>query len=111
MEDPAVVELSRAREIPFCGCMTSNIQSGIAVSLDEHPIRAMLSNGLNVTLNTDDPSISQIRLSDEYRKFCEELGFPLSVLRERLLSAAQAAFLPEGERQTLVQQLSREFTI
>ncbi len=111
MEDPAVVELSQAREIAFCVCMTSNIQSGIAASLEAHPVRAMLSNGLNVTLNTDDPSISQIRLSDEYRKFCEELGFPLAVLRERLLSAARAAFLPEQDRQSLVQQLSQEFTL
>jgi adenosine deaminase len=111
MEDPEVVELSRAKEIPFCVCMTSNIQSGIAASLEEHPIRSMMANGLNITLNTDDPSISQIRLSDEYRKFCEGLGFHLSVLRQRLLSAAQAAFLPAGERQALVQQLSREFTM
>jgi adenosine deaminase len=69
----------------------------------------MLANGLNITLNTDDPSISQIRLSDEYSKFCEDLGFPLTALRERLLSAARAAFLPEQERQSLLQQLVQEF--
>jgi adenosine deaminase len=111
MEDAEVVELARAKGIPFCVCMTSNVQSGIAISLEEHPIRAMQANGLNITLNTDDPSISQIRLSDEYRKFCEDLGFPLSVLRERVLSAAQAAFLPEEKRQSLVQQLAQEFMI
>jgi adenosine deaminase len=111
IEDPEVMEISRAKQVPFCVCMTSNLQSGISASLEEHPIREMLENGLNVTLNTDDPSISQIRLSDEYQKFCEGLGFPLSVLRERLLSAARAVFLPEVERQLLVQQLSQEFKI
>ena len=112
MEDPAVVELSQAREIAFCVCMTSNIQSGIAASLEAHPVRAMLSNGLNVTLNTDDPSISQIRLSDEYRKFCEDLGFPLAVLRERLLSAARGGvFTRTGPSISRPTAFSRIYTL
>jgi adenosine deaminase len=89
--------------------MTSNVQSGIAASLESHPIRAMLSAGLNVTLNTDDPGISRIQLSDEYRQFCEDLGFSLETLRERVLSAARAAFY-EPKRQALL-QLSAEFVI
>lgn len=108
LEDPEIVGLARERGIPFCVCMTSNVQSGISASLDKHPVRAMLANGLNVTLNTDDPSISQICLSDEYRKFCEDLGIPLSTLRERVLSAARAAFLPDSERGMLVEQLTQE---
>jgi len=111
MEDPAAVELSRLQGIPFCVCVTSNIQSGIAATLEDHPVRAMLSAGLNVTLNTDDPGISQICLTDEYRQFCEDLGFSLETLRERVLSAARAAFLPEPKRQALIQQVSAGFTI
>lgn len=111
MEDASVVALSRLKGIPFCVCMTSNVQSGIAASLESHPIRAMLSAGLNVTLNTDDPGISRIQLSDEYRQFCEDLGFSLETLRERVFSAARAAFLPEPKRQALLQQLSAEFVI
>ena len=111
MEDPAAVELSRVQGIPFCVCVTSNVQSGVAASLEDHPIRAMLEAGLNVTLNTDDPSICQICLSDEYRKFCEDLGFSLETLRERLLSAARAAFLPEPERQVLIKRLLEEFPV
>lgn len=111
LEDPAVVELARDREVAFCVCMTSNLQSGIVARLEEHPVRAMLSAGLNVTLNTDDPGISQIRLSDEYQKFCEGLGFAPETLRERVLAAARSAFLPEAERQALVDRLSAEFVI
>jgi adenosine deaminase len=49
MEDPAVVELARQRNVPFCVCITSNVQSGVAASYLEHPVRAMLEAGLNVT--------------------------------------------------------------
>jgi adenosine deaminase len=108
MEDPSAVELARERGVPFCVCITSNVQSGVAASYQEHPVQAMLKAGLNVTLATDDPSISRICLSDEYRNFCD-LGLTLESLRHCVLAAARAAFLPEPERQILVQELSAEF--
>ena len=70
----------------------------------------MLTAGLNVTLNTDDPSISQICLGDEYSVAVEELGMPLDALKERVLAAAQAAFLPDAERQALVESLEKELS-
>jgi adenosine deaminase len=69
----------------------------------------MLSLGLKVTINTDDPSISQIRLSDEYRLACDDLGLSINALRDRVLLAAQSAFLPENERQHLSEALASEF--
>lgn len=110
MENPAVVELARQHNVPFCVCITSNVHSGVASSYEAHPVRAMLEAGLNVTLHTDDPSISNIRLSDEYHHFCA-LGLPLETLRRCVLSAAEAAFLPETERQLLVQDLASEFPV
>jgi adenosine deaminase len=68
----------------------------------------MLSAGLNVTLNTDDPSISRIDLTHEYRTACLDLGLPVEVLSERVLAAGKAAFLEEKERQRLVQGLEKE---
>jgi adenosine deaminase len=108
LEDPQVVALARQNNTVFEVCITSNYQSGVVTNLQKHPFAAMLAAGLNVTLNTDDPSISQIRLSDEYRIACEELRLPLSVLKERVLAAGAAAFLPPKERQKLVQQLTKE---
>jgi adenosine deaminase len=69
----------------------------------------MLAAGLNVVIGTDDPSISQISLSQEYQLACEELGLSLAVIKERLLAAARAAFLPGAERAALAQRLSDEF--
>jgi adenosine deaminase len=109
MEDEMAVNLASTTGIPFEVCVTSNHQSGVVPSLKEHPLPSMLAAGLNVTINTDDPRVSQITLSNEYRLVCEELGIPLRILRERVLSAAQVSFLPPGERQTLVDSLNREF--
>jgi len=111
LEDDSVVRLARERGTPFEVCVTSNYQSGVIASLEAHPLLKMLESGLNVTLATDDPSISQITLGDEYRQVCENLGMTRQVLKERILAAAQAAFLPDKEREKLVAQLKKELKV
>ena len=104
-----VVAQARAANIPFEVCLTSNIQSGVVTSLSGHPLPQMLASGLNVTLNTDDPSISQITLGHEHGLACEELGCDLPQLKQCLLRGVQAAFLPQPERVALSQKLEVEF--
>jgi adenosine deaminase len=108
MEDPQAALLARRQQVAFEVCITSNYQSGVIPSLSVHPITRMKSLGLNVTINTDDPSIQQIRLSDEYRLACENLGLSETELHERILAAARAAFLPPAERDALVDSLQKE---
>jgi adenosine deaminase len=111
MEDQAVVALARERGTTFEVCITSNYQTGVVPALNDHPIRSMLAASLDVTLNTDDPSISQITLSDEYRLACEKFAISLAVLRERTVAAARAAFIPEAERQSLAAAIERDFPV
>jgi adenosine deaminase len=111
LEDEGVVALAIERGIPFEVCITSNYQSGVTPTLNDPGLVRMLAAGLNVTLNTDDPNVSQITLGNEYRLACSSLGIPLSTLRERILAAARAAFLPPMERQQLVEQLNEQFAV
>jgi adenosine deaminase len=108
MEYPAVVDLARERGTVFEVCMTSNYQSGVVKTLKDHPFVSMMKAGLNVTINTDDPSISGITLSDEYRLAMETMGLSPQQLSERVLAAAQASFLPPAEKQDLVTRLDNE---
>jgi adenosine deaminase len=107
LEDPAVVALARERGTIFEVCVTSNYQSGVFPSLNVHPLKAMFEQGLNVTVNTDDPSISRITLSNEYHLACEDLGLPFETLKQSILTAAQAAFLPEAEKTKLVSSMKK----
>jgi adenosine deaminase len=109
MDDPGIVDLAGERGTTFEVCVTSNYQSGVVASVSEHPLRSMLEANLNATIHTDDPGISQITLSDEYQLVCEQLGVSLVSLRERVLAAARAAFLPQEERDSLVATLKGEF--
>lgn len=89
-------------------CLTSNYQSG-ALAMDEpHPLFDMLSAGLKVTLNSDDPGVSRINLSHEYLWAMEKSGLTHAQLRDCILTAASAAFLPQEERQALRERLAAE---
>ena len=108
LEDNAVVALARERNTAFEVCVTSNFQTGVVPTLESHPLIAMIQAGLNTTINTDDPSVSRITLSQEYHVVCDELGIPLEILKERILARYRLLFLPENERNSLVSQLTKE---
>jgi adenosine deaminase len=105
MEDASVVSIASERGTMFEVCITSNIQSGVVLKLNDHPLPAMLSRGLKVGIFTDDPSISQITLSSEYQKAHNDLGINLDNLRQVIIEAAQASFLPDIERLAMVNRV------
>ena len=107
LEDPRVVDLVRERGTTLEVCVTSNFQSGVVAALQDHPLPRLIEAGLKVTLNTDDPSISAITLSDEYHLALSNFRLPPPVLIECILTAARSSFLPEPEIHALEQFLHK----
>jgi adenosine deaminase len=108
VEDLSAAHLARERGITFEVCVTSNLQSGVIQRISDHPLRDMLFLSLKTTVNTDDPSISDISLTDEYEVVVEDLGLTADHLKAAILTAADASFLPPAERGRLVDQFRAE---
>jgi adenosine deaminase len=102
VEDEAVLDLLAERGICLEVCPTSNLHTSTCPDYASHPLPALLARGLNVTLNTDDPSISGIDLAHEYRIAVEELGLAEADLRRMQENALAAAFLTDEERSALL---------
>ncbi len=111
LESEKATQLARELGAVFEVCVTSNYQSGVVESLIEHPLPRMFEAGLKATVNTDDPSVSRITLSHEYQHVCEELLVPMDVLKNSVIDAARAAFLPDDEKQELVTSLKKEMEL
>ncbi len=111
LEDQNITALARERQTALEVCITSNYQSGVVTSLEAHPLMRLMDAGLNVTINTDDPSISRITLSHEYYTACEELHLQQNALKKRIVAAAQAGFLPDVEKEELVMKLKSDLKI
>ncbi|NPV85432.1 MAG: adenosine deaminase [Anaerolineae bacterium] len=108
LEDADVVALARERGIAFEVCITSNYHTGVTPSLMHHPLNQMFAAGLKVVLNTDDPGVSGITLSDEYRLACETLSVPHWRLKQSILDAVEASFLPPAEKDALLSRFKKE---
>lgn len=111
IEDPNVVAIAREHGTVFEVCVTSNHHSGAVDTLPAHPIKQMMDQGLKVTINTDDPSISRIDLSNEYQTVSALFGISISGLEKRVLAAAEAAFLSPEIRRRLADKISQEFKL
>ncbi|PJF23837.1 MAG: hypothetical protein CUN53_20865, partial [Phototrophicales bacterium] len=62
--------------------------------------------GVFTTINTDDPLVSDLRLSDEIANVIEYLALSWDDVKQQTLYAARSAFLPPEEREALVRQFS-----
>lgn len=103
MEDLSVIDMLNERQITLEICPTSNLQTGIIPKLGQHPLFAFYQIGIPVTINTDDPSISNTTLTDEFLVATRGAGVPFRAVPDMIINAAKAAFLPEPERKRLVE--------
>ena len=108
LEDESVTALAKEREAVFEVCITSNFQSGVVTVLEDHPLPHMIESGLKVTVNTDDPSVSRITLSNEFQQAHEKLKISMDELKKSVLMAAEASFLPDAEKAELVNTVRKE---
>jgi adenosine deaminase len=107
VEDMAIAELARQSEVVFEVCLTSNVQSGVIPALSAHPLPEMEKLGLMAAICTDDPSVSDITLTDELYRAIMVLGFDLEQVKSHILTAAHSTFLPTVEREALIANFSR----
>lgn len=66
VEDPALVDHLAEHGITLELCFTSNVQTRAAASRETHPVRALHEAGVPVTLNTDNPRVSDVTLAQEH---------------------------------------------
>lgn len=108
VEDSDVLKLATERNVTFEVCITSNLQSGTCSNPRQHPIRDLFQIGGLTTINTDDPGISGINLTDEFVLAHKHVGLSVDDLKHNILHAAQSAFLPPEKRQKLIDRLRKE---
>ncbi|MFG3181249.1 adenosine deaminase [Streptomyces nigra] len=95
----------RDRRIALEMCPTSNLQTGAATSIAEHPITALKDLGFRVTLNTDNRLVSGTTMTREMTLLVEEAGWTVEDLRTVTVNAVKSAFIPFDERKTLLEDV------
>ncbi|MEU5313972.1 adenosine deaminase [Streptomyces sp. NPDC021562] len=95
----------RDRRIALEMCPTSNLQTGCATSIAEHPISTLKELGFRVTLNTDNRLVSGTTMTREMTLLVEQAGWTVEDLRAVTLNAVKSAFIPFDERRALIEDV------
>ena len=92
----------RDRRIALELCPTSNVQTGAAPSIAEHPIGLLRALNFRVTVNTDNRLMSGVTLSSELHALTEAFGYGWADLQWLTINAAKSAFVHFDERLDLI---------
>lgn len=92
----------RDRRIPLELCPSSNVQTGAAASIAEHPIGLLRDLNFRVTLNTDNRLMSGTSMTKEMMLCCEAFGWTLDDLRWVTVNAMKSAFIPFDDRLEII---------
>ncbi|HYK27628.1 MAG TPA: adenosine deaminase [Streptosporangiaceae bacterium] len=92
----------RDRRIPLEMCPTSNVHTGAAPSIREHPIGLLRNLSFRVTVNTDNRLMSGVSLSSEFAALADAFGYGWSDIQWLTINAMKSAFAPFDERLALI---------
>ena len=101
IDDPALAAELTDRGVTLDLCPTSNVQAGIVPSVEDHPLARLHRAGVPVTLSTDDLTVSDITLSEEYARAVERMGLGPPELWAIDRRALDVAFAEDGALQPL----------
>ena len=92
----------RDKRIPLELCPSSNVQTGAAASIAEHPIGLLSQLRFRVTINTDNRLMSGTSMSREMALLVEAFSYDLADLQWFTVNAMKSSFLPFDERLAII---------
>lgn len=103
-EDGKVVKLGDLaqyvldKRIPLEICLLSNVQTGAARSLAEHPFKTFYQEKFRVTLNTDNRLMSDTTMTREFQAAADTFHLTLDDFERITVNGMKSAFLPYDQR-------------
>jgi len=90
------------KRIPLEICLISNVHTGAASSLSEHPFKIFYQEKFRVTLNTDNRLMSDTTMTREFEAARDTFGLSLEDFEKITINAMKSAFLPYDRRCDLI---------
>ena len=88
--------------IPIEVCLSSNVHTGAARSIAEHPFLVFMNQKFRVTLNTDNRLMSRTSMTNECMLAVEHFGLGLADLEKIAINGMKSAFAHYDERVRLI---------
>lgn len=109
-QDSQLMEILKEKKICLEMCFSSNLQTKTVDSFKDYPILQFLEHGMLVTLNTDNLTVSDTTLKEEYKLVQETFSLSIDSMKAIALNSADAAFVSDKEKNLLKQYIDQNFS-
>ena len=105
IDDENTLKLLVEKNIFLEICVDSNVDTKAVNSINEHPIKRLVEAGVKVTISTDNRTVSDTSLENEYDLLRNNFGFTDDDILQFNLNAIDAAFISDNEKEELRNRL------
>lgn len=106
IEDISVINKLKYNNVLLEVCPTSNIQTNSIDTYKKHPINDLYHMGVQISINTDNSTVSNVSLSEEYLKLHTTFNFTKDDFNKINAMALNHAFITEKEKEILLKKFS-----
>jgi len=106
-DDPQLMQYLIEQQIPLTVCPLSNVKLRVFSSMREHNLKALLDQGVCVTINSDDPAYFGGYMNENFLAAQRELGMSKEDLNKICENAIRASLLEEERKQGLRAELEQ----
>ncbi len=108
-KDTSLMKRLAENKIPLEICITSNLQTKAEESLTAYPLKTLIENGVIVTINTDNPTVSGTTMRKELELAKESFSLSNEDIKKLLLNAADASFADDETKAWLKEEIEKAF--
>ena len=105
IQDDSVIKEIVDQNVTVEMCLTSNLQTKAAKSIEEFPYLKLNEAGVKLTINTDNRTVSDTNLTKEYALFVDYFGTSLEEFYQYNKYAIEANFASPNEKNILLERL------
>ena len=110
VEDEKLVSVLAEQGITLELCLSSNLQTKAVASIQEFPLRKFLEKGVKVTINTDNTTVSQTNIENEFQLLRDKINLTKIEEKNLLLNSANAAFVSETKREEIISKIIKKYS-
>jgi len=105
VEDERLLDFLKKKDIHLEVCPTSNVQTNVVDTINDHPAGKIYQHGVSMSINTDARTVSPITLTSEYALLEKTFGWGKEHFLTCNLEAIEHSFCEDSLKQELKQKI------
>jgi adenosine deaminase len=109
IKDEALLACLKENQTHIELCPVSNVRTRVVKSIKDHPIKKYYKMGLNISINSDDPTMFNTSLNNEYTTLINELDFSFYDIKRCIEMAINSSWCSIQKKEYLLNELNNYF--